>query len=196
MHPSERRSYFRIDSEIILDFHLVDSYTVDNSSPEDEFPEDRATLELFAEFRRLEREASLQLKTISESNRALASYLNMLNKKLDLLAQRSISSEYSPKKLPRVPISLSEGGISFQSRKPVYKGSYVALKMLFVPDFIAVACFARVIRCDEVHDPKNHSELYQIGCQFIALENAKSDILGKQILLAQVKAKRQQKSSS
>ena len=190
MTTPERRSFFRVNSEIVLSFHNVDNYTIGNSQPEDEFPEDQKTLDLFNELHRLDKEASPHLTAIGEYNRSLAEYLKILNKKLDLVTQQSLASDYVSKDVRPTHVNLSEGGIAFNSSKPIYKDSNVALRILFLADFSSVAAFAKVARCE----PHEEREGFKIACRFLSLSNAKQELLGKHIMQAQITAKRQKQS--
>lgn len=191
--PSERRSYFRINSDIVIDYQSVDAYTVKQGSPESQFPEDLRALNLFQELKRLDREATPHLAAISELSHPLSDYLSILSKKVDLVAQQHFADQSSHQHLIPSHANLSEGGIAFGTHKALYKGSHLALQLRFLSDFSTIACFATVIRCDAVDNAEaNKSETYKIACKFQGLTEAKQDILGKQIMQAQLNAKRQQ----
>lgn len=191
MSTPERRSFFRVNSEIVLNFHSVDNYTLSNSRVEDQFPEDQATLELFNEMRRLDKEASPHLTSIGEYNRSLADYLKILNRKLDLIAQQSLAADFISKDVRPTHVNLSEGGIAFNSAKSIYKDSGLAVRIMFPSDYSSVASFARVLRCN----PHENQDDYKIACKFLSLSNSKQELLGKHIMQAQLSAKRHGQAS-
>lgn len=186
MAAAERRSFFRVHSEIVLNFHSVDSYTVQHNRPEDEFPENQKTLDIFNEYKRLDKEASPHLTAIGEYNRSLADYLHILNKKLDLLAQQGLAADYLGKDIRPTHVNLSEGGIAFNASKQFYKDSHIAMRMLFLSDYSSVACFATVIRCEA----NSENTGFKVACKFQGLNTIKLDMLGKQIMQSQLNAKR------
>lgn len=186
MAEAERRSFFRVHSEIALNFHSIDSYTLQHSRAEDEFPEDKKTLDLFNEYKRLDKEASPHLSAIGEYNRALADYLKILNKKLDLLTQQTLAADYLSKEVRPTHVNLSEGGIAFNSSKQFYKDSHLAMQMMFLSDYSSIACFAKVIRCE----PNSENNGFKVACKFHDLNASKLDLLGKHIMQAQLNAKR------
>ena len=188
MAEAERRSFFRIHSEIALSFHSIDTYTLQHSRPEDEFPEDQDTLDLFNEYKRLDKEGSPHLAAVGEYNRALADYLQILNKKLDLLTQQTLAAKYLSKEVRPTHVNLSEGGIAFNSSKQFYKDSHLAVQLMFLSDYSSLACFAKVIRCEP---QENNAGGFKLACKFKALSTAKQDLLGKQIMQSQLNAKRQ-----
>ncbi|NIB41265.1 PilZ domain-containing protein [Pseudomaricurvus alkylphenolicus] len=191
MTDSERRSFFRINSEIALDFHSVSTQTLEQGNVEEEFPLDQQALDLFNQFRRLDKEAAPLLSGIAEFNRGVADYLSLLNKKMDLLAQQSLAGDYLNKDVRPTHVNLSEGGLAFNCGKALYKGSSVALRMMFLPDYTAVASFATVIRCDS-----NEQGGYKVACKFVQLTSAKQEILAKQILQAQMAKRRKHRETS
>ena len=190
MTTPERRSFFRVNSEIVLSFHNVDNDTLLNCQPEDEFPQDQKTLDLFNELHRLDKDASPHLISVGEYNRSLAEYLKILNRKLDLVAQQSLASDYVSKEVRPTHVNLSEGGLAFNCSRSVYKDSNLALRMLFLADYSSVATFARVVRCE----PHEDREGFKIACRFHSLSNAKQELLGKHIMHAQMTARRQKQS--
>lgn len=186
MATPERRSFFRVNSEIALSFHSVDTNSVNQGRPDEQFPAQKQSLDLLQELRRLEREAAPLLASVGEQNRALADYLSLLNRRIDLLTQASVASDYLTREVRPSHVNLSEGGIAFNSSKAVYKDSYLALRMLFLADFSQLACFAQVIRCEANQDRDG----YKIACRFIGLNDAKQETLGRHIMQAQLSARR------
>ncbi len=181
----DNRSYFRITNDLILDYHPVDAFTADHQQPDTVFPED-TTLNLFTEFRRLETDAATSLTSISDTNRALADFLGIINRKIDLLAQQVMAERHQNSSIKPTKANISEGGIAFLSDKALYKGSYMALRLFFLPSFIGLTTFARVIRCDEVV-----GKPYQIAVKFHRIGNAQQQILSRQILQQQIIARRE-----
>lgn len=189
MANKERRSFFRINSEIVLSFHSVDSYTLSQGTPEDEFPEDQKTLDVFNEIRRLDKDAAAYLSAVTEQHRVIAEYLKLLNKKIDLIAHQALASEYVSKEVRPTHVNLSEGGLAFNSAKSIYKDSTLALRIMFMSDYSNISVFARVVRCEARED---ESEGYRVACEFIDIEATKQEALAKHIMRAQLQAKRQQ----
>jgi len=181
----ERRDYFRIRDNVSLEYQTVDNHTANNSEPATLFPES-ATLGLFAEFRRIDKEASQLLYTINEQNRQIAEYLSCINRKIDLLTQQLIAENKDTGLDQVTQVNLSEGGIAFECAKPLYKGSFIALKLLFLPAYVGVSVFAQIIRCEAVGDNK----AYKVAAKFHRIDEQQRQLLSKQILQAQMAAKR------
>ncbi len=191
---TEKRSFFRINSDIIIDYHSVDSYTLEHGSAESQFPDDQSSLNLFQELKRLDKEASPYLATIADLSRPLSDYLSILSKKVDLVAKQHFAEHSSHQHLVPTQPNLSEGGLAFSAQKPLYKGSHIAIQLRFLSDFSTIACFATVIRCDLAgkKSAEQSQETYHIACKFHQLIDAKQDIIGKQIMQSQLTARRTQ----
>lgn len=191
-NPQEKRSFFRINSELVIDFHSVDAYAMQHTEAEAQFPDNARSLNLAQELKRLDREAATHLTAISELSRPLGDYLALMSKKVDLVAQQHFADQSNNQHLIPTQANLSEGGLAFSTQKPLYKGSHLALQLKFLSDFSSIACYASVIRCDSAETSKSerHSETYHIACKFHDLNDTKQEIIGKHIMRAQLAAKR------
>lgn len=185
MAETERRSFFRVNSELALSYQLTDAYSVENEKAEDQFDSDATALSVFSELQRLNHEASALLSGIGEKSRQLADYLAIQNKKIDVLAHSMLSSDYMASEVKPTHVNLSEGGLAFISSKALYKGSYLALRMVFIESYTVVVCFARVIRCEE-----KEADNYQVALKFIGLHELQRQTLSKNIFQAQLRSKK------
>lgn len=184
MATTERRGFFRIDKELLLEIKTVDAFTVENAKATEQFA-DSMPLHLFSEFHKLDKQALQLHHSFGPEHRQIAEYLNILNKKINLLsrelvAQNSDTVEQHPRK-----VNLSEVGMAFMSDKAIYKDSYLALRLVFLPSYTGVVVFAKVIRSE----PKQ-GDLFHIAAKFQGLTESDQHILAKYIMEAQLAAKR------
>ncbi|MGH1470098.1 MAG: PilZ domain-containing protein [Cellvibrionaceae bacterium] len=179
----DKRSFFRVDKELILDYKSVDAYTAENETAAEQF-DDPMPMHLFSKFNQLDRQASQLLQLISKDNKAIADYLKIVNKKIGLLSQEVIAMR-SPTKSATTKVNLSEAGIGFIADKPIYKGSHIALRMVFLPDYSGVSFFGEVIRSEPMK-----GELHHIAIKFQNIDESDRQLLSKQIMQAQLVAKR------
>jgi len=180
----ERRDFFRVSHDVIFDYKVVDAFTAENDAPEIEF-EDSVSLTLMNELRRLDQDSVQTLRILTEKNRLLGDYLQTLSSKIDLLARHMLFSQnQKADQRPRTRINLSEEGIAFIAERALYKGNFLALRMIFLPNYAPVVVFAKVIRCE----PKENN--YQIAAKFHRLADKDRQELSKQILKTQVSQKK------
>ena len=186
----ERRSFFRINQDIVLDYRTVAADVAERGDIDGLFPPSRTT-DLLSGLRQVDSESSQLLHSITENNRQIADYLGKLNKKLELLTQHILTAEGHQPQLNTTRVNLSEGGIAFSTAKPVYKGSYIALRLMFLPSYISVVLFARVVRSDS-----NGDDGHQLAARFHRLQEQQAQILSRQIMQAQQAAKRRQQQGT
>lgn len=194
MTSTERRNYFRINSELKLKCLSVSAHTVESSLPEDLFPEDQHASHLIHELQRLDHEIQPHLHTLSDLNRTLGDYLRLLNRKIDLVAQHSASvmshlSQGEDNIDTILPVNVSEGGIAFPSATAYPVGDYLALRVQFLQEYTALTSFAIVRRCE----PGSGDHAYKIACEFHQLSQKAQEILRRHVMQEQLKAIRQQK---
>lgn len=176
----EKRDFFRISQDVIFDYKLVEAYTAENDSPEVEF-DDAVSLGLINELRRLDRDNAQTLRLLTEKNRLLGDYLQTLSSKIDLIARHTLFAQTGmARDKPKTRINVSEDGIAFIAERAIYKGNYLALRMIFLPNYAPVVVFAKVIRCEPRDDQ------YQVAARFHRLADKDRQELSRQILKAQV----------
>lgn len=186
---SERRSYFRIDESIAVEYKAVDEQTANAGEAERVYP-DSAAIALQAELKKIDSDNGQLLYQLKNTNRALGDYLHNLNRKIELLAQQLLT-EHKPPALTDITrqVSLSEGGIAFGSAKPIAQHTYVALRLTFLPSYVGLIIFAKIIRCELCKAGD-----YQIAAKFYRPRDAQLRIIGQQIMRAQMADRRQQQA--
>lgn len=182
---SERRSYFRIDETIALEFKVIDEVTANKSQAEALFS-NANSLKLYSELKKIDADNAQFLFQIKELSRPLAEYLHNLNRKIELLGQELMVDQkpLPPSKTIR-QVNLSEGGIAFGSSTAITAGDYIGLRIVFLPSNAGLILFARIIRCE----PNNSGE-FQIAAKFHRINDLQQQLIGQQIMRAQMAEKR------
>lgn len=187
---SERRSYFRIDESIALEFKVIEDRTADQQSPESVFGQ-ASSLKLYSELRKMDQENAQYLFAIKEISRPLAEYLHNLNRKVDLLAQEVLTEQKpSPPSKTIKLVNLSEGGIAFGSSESLQHSQSIAMRMIFLPSNATLVLFAKVLRCEPVKGGE-----FQIGAKFYRITEQQQQLIGQQIMRAQMAEKRRQQQN-
>ena len=182
---SERRSFFRIDESIALEYKEVDEKTANSSEPETLY-QDAADIKLYAELKKIDSDTAQLLYQIKDNNRALGEYLHNINRKIELLTQR-LMAEQKPAALTRITrqVNLSEGGIAFGCEKPIAQQSFIAMRLTFLPSYAGLILFAKVIRCE-----LSSAGDYQIAAKFHRINDSQQQLIGQQIMRAQMAERR------
>lgn len=185
---SERRSFFRIDESIALEYKEVDETTV-NAQTAESLYHDAADIKLYSELKKIDSDTAQLLYQIKDGNRALGEYLHNMNRKIELLGQR-LMAEHRPPALTHITkqVNLSEGGIAFGCERPIEKNGFIAMRLTFLPSYAGLIIFAKVIRCE-----LSSAGDYQIAAKFIRANATQQQLIGQQIMRAQMADKRRLK---
>lgn len=178
----DRREYYRIEDTIALEFTPLSGAAAQSG----EALHDASPLfNLLSDLHLMDFESQHLLRHIGERDRTLASYLKVINKRIDLLGQAVAQSLLQGIGAPR-QVSLSEGGISFGHTQAVAPGSHLAIRMVLMPQALGLLLRAKVVHCDARNDGR-----YEIGAEFEALTDAQRQLLARHILQKQALERRQ-----
>jgi len=173
-----RREYYRIEDVIALEILPAEhAETVLASGSAQLF-------QLLGELHQLDFEAQHLLRQIAESNRTLANYLKVQNKRIDLIGQtlmQGLLHDIGPVR----KVILSEGGVSFVNDAPLEEGSTWTLKLALMPQGLGMLLAARVASCQTLDDGQ-----FSIGTSFEALTDAQRQLLARHILQKQATERR------
>ncbi len=185
----DKRDFFRVSQDVIFDFKPAESFSAEHDKAENEF-EDAVSLSLIEELRRLDKDNIQTLRLLTEKNRLLGDYLQTLSSKIDLIARHTLfAQDANANSKPTTRINLSEDGLAFLSDRPIYKGSYISVRLIFLPSYSPVITFAKVLRCDIKDDQ------HQIAAKFHRLTDVDRQEISRQILKAQVNHRKKKKLS-
>lgn len=160
----DRRDFFRLNDEIHLVRHPIEKHMLSEDPYGTQYNLPRQAI-LLSRLQAIDNESQPLLSQISESNRAIGTYLRALEEKIDCLA-RHVVADYDEKALYRENVDISEGGISFISDTPIEADSFLHLTMMLFPSYTTVATIAQVKSCGETEDVHKR---YRIGAEFIVL---------------------------
>lgn len=181
----DRREYYRIEDHLALEFRPLPEAP---ALAEEALREDSPLFNLLGDLHLLEFEAQHLLRQIGERDRALASYLKLVDKRIDLIAgalARNLLHEVGPAQ----PVTLSEGGITFDAPEPLEVGQLLALKLVLLPRALGLQLRARVTRCQS----RGLGDYEVVTC-FEALGEPQRQLLARHILQKQAAERRQAKA--
>lgn len=179
----EKRDYFRIQDKVLLKIaasnhaaaksgHLPTAFNTDDS------------LNLTAQLRQIDHDNQSLLMQLGHQNKELESYLKSINKKIDMIAS-TLAQDHQSSEKPQT-VSISEGGVSFNSNQPFSSGDVIAIQLTLLPSYVTLTLFGEVINCKEADTS------YSIASSFLTLSDTNRQILAKHIMQVQLAAKRQQ----
>lgn len=173
-----RREYYRIEDVIALEILPLEHPAIVKDGGENPL------FDLLGELHQLDFEAQHLLRQIAESNRTLANYLKVQNKRIDLIGQ-ALTKDLLKDLGPERTVVLSEGGISFVNDQPLEEGSAWMLKLALLPQGLGMLLTARIASCQALGDNR-----FAIGTSFEALTDAQRQLLARHILQKQATERR------
>ncbi|ODS24617.1 hypothetical protein AB835_02495 [Candidatus Endobugula sertula] len=181
----EKRQFFRIQQDVVFNFHSVTNDNVVHNRPEQYF-EHSETLCLFSEFQNIDSNSAPLLESIQQGAPLVAEYLGTINQKLNLMCQQVLSHQSSVHDIDSGRIDLSQGGFSFQCDHPIGVESWLAVKLIFLPSYTGIISYGQVTR-----NVMQADESHLIGVRFHGITDEQSKIIAKQILNTQVVERQQ-----
>jgi len=179
----ERRDYFRLPLDASIELKELPEKPTADADANSYFTSSHA-LQAMAELRRLELDGSQLQQQVKDADRALGEYLNILTRKIDLLAQFCLSTQITQPKASQ-SIELSENGLVFHHPTPLTEQHWLALMLSFESPLMAIALHAQVLRCEP-----DRGNGYLIAAQFLYLSTAQRQQISQHIMRAQLELAR------
>jgi hypothetical protein len=176
----DRRDYFRIDDKVLLDLVSVDDQAL-TLPPQHHFRQG-GMFNLLRELRNIDAENNHILRTISEQDRELEYYLRGLNQKIELIASSLMQQNEDSATITPQTVSLSEGGISFDSDVNYAIGDYVAVQLTLLPERMGICVYLEICNLSD--------ETPRIGANFIGLKEGDRQVLARHIMQVQINHRR------
>lgn len=182
MRAIERRAYLRHEDDACASHLPVSTEQADLETAEALLGLD-SVFSLRRDLYRLELEAHELRREVSDQDRTLGSFLHNLNRRMELMT--SVVLDLSDHDVANVQ-DLSPAGIAYTTPHLLQVDDLLALKLVFKKVSLGIACFGR-IRYNLLVD----NDLYQIGVQFISLDEATESLLTRHIAALQAQARRE-----
>ncbi len=174
----DRRRYIRVKDRILMEIKLLDEETVMGLIHGYESGEDVPWREVSPA--NMIKNVTLPLKRIRERDEALATMLEVIDGKLNLILKALYKEKLDyPNK--SVLVDLSAAGVAFRASTPMEVGQYVQLDIGLLPENHFFRTFGKVVRQQELPDGG-----YEIGIEFIWMLADDKDKLIEHVFQRQV----------
>lgn len=178
----ERRQYFRINGRVAVDYKVITEDEMKHGSLPTQFQVSPFFL-LLTQLQEYNHESSYHLRKIAQKDPMIATYLELMNDKIDAIAHSIAKSDVEFENLTTQKINLSEGGMSFRSTETIELNSFIALKVVFEETFSGLLLYGQVLYCSEKSDDGQH----QIGVEFSDMPESSRMIVARYILNSQAR---------
>lgn len=172
---SERRNYFRVDDEVILQYRQVlEDAARASSRSEEGAPADG--FNLGSRFAALSQGLIPLMRTIKSESATTARYLAAIDKKLDILAQVLLKQELAEADNLIRKVNLGAGGIAFISKNLLETGSFLELRMILLPEMIGLTIFGQVV-VSGLCESDSPGLQYRTAVEFVELHESDRDLI-------------------
>ncbi|MEK9712561.1 MAG: PilZ domain-containing protein [Thalassolituus sp.] len=164
----ERRRYFRLDDEVILDFEAISH---DEARHWKERQQDHRN-----ELAELDRDIAGLLHQMQAQNPVVAQLFDLFNRKINLVNSPLKSSEKSEHTATevRTRVNLSACGMAFHTREPLSENDNLRLQMQLKPSNVPVTLMGTVVGIENTGDANSP---YLVRINFEGLREAEQEIL-------------------
>lgn len=170
---NERRRFFRLDDEVVLDFQLL---LDDNVCVEQQHKQ-------LTELQALEQEIGALIHQLRSQNATFGRLAEVFNQKLNLIAgaqlREQILDEGSDGE--RVEVNLSACGIAFANREPLPKKAKMLLNIQLKPSNTQLVLIGRIVGVDRIEGDKP----YLIRAEFENLSETQQELLIQHLFMLQ-----------
>lgn len=168
----DRRDFYRIEDRIHLIRTPIEKHLLSDNPYGEQYHIPREAL-LSSQLQAIDNESRDLLRQVSDSNRALGSYLRYLEEKIDVIANYVVSNDHQLNQ--KEAVNLSEGGISFYHSHGLEPGQFLHLILVLFPGYTSIACFGVVRTCEKIEEVP---VIYRIGVEFeVLLESDRKQIV-------------------
>ena len=176
MTDDERRTYFRVEDEIIFDYAVVSQDDLDLARAR---REDTATAgeRLNAFLLQTQAELDLALGKVRTSSPAAATCMTLLNRKLNAIAgllPLSVEGKDGLLEQPMTRCNLSASGIAFEGDGALAPGTLVKMRLIIPPSYELAVVLGEVSRCEVLDDQPGR---YSLAIDFHFMTDECKEIL-------------------
>ena len=190
----ERREYFRIEDEVALDYRLIDEAEVEQLLERIQSRiVDRFTAA--ASFAASSRQMTHAMHRIQTQTPELARCLQIIDQKLNTVAQLYVSEEINLNEQPARMVSLSAGGVAFRAQHELAPGSLMEMRLVLFPSLSGILSISRVVHCVRVDDG-NTQFPWQVAVEYEHLREPDRELLVRHIMAKETEQLKKQRSEN
>lgn len=184
----ERRSSFRVDDAVHLEFRLISEENGENTGDDESMQTCRALMQL----REISSQSGHILANIRKQYSDIAQYLTLLDKKIDAIAQIAGAVSMGGELKANTKVNISTGGIAFAHPDQLSNGQRLIMRLVLFPSHLCIQPKGRVVYCRE-RPQASADRRYRIGIEFEPLTETENDQLIRHLLEKQSAQRRKER---
>lgn len=182
---NERREYFRIEDKAIVHLEKISADKFNNA---EQILKEHAlsAFLLGSSFAALDLDYQAVMAKVKRSAPDINLYLELINKKLDLITEHLLASDPIMKSNAS-DVNLSASGLSIITDETFEVDDYIQIKLILEPKKVGVLAFGRVIRSD------SENGKYHVSIDFEHIRESDQELIIKHTLNKQLEDARAHK---
>ncbi len=185
----ERRQYFRIEDRVSLRVRQVTEEEFVALLKRGPQAEDK-TVGLVAQLRSLTNHMGNTLLSVRKDNPDVAQYLQLLDKKIEIIA-RHLEGK-GDVIAPDTRVNIGTGGLAFWRESALPLNTKLEVRFVLFPSYLRVTALAHVVHADE--EPQASSaQRFRIGVEFDRIGEAEQEALARHLIELQSAQLRRQR---
>ena len=185
----ERRSFVRIDDDIILKYRKLGHPNL-TALDDGDLPSNSDSFTIKAKFAAIDQQLLPVRRRLEQRSDDLSAYLKSIDEKLELLADLAFQKDHDSRNQPTHKVSLSASGTSFLAQKPLELGTQLELWLLLLPSHTGIITLAKVVYCKRSEDNDNSPYPYRVGVEFVDIHEEDADLIIRHILQKEADGRR------
>lgn len=190
MQDQDRRQFFRIDQHISLELKVISESEISDHPKPSQFGVSPNFL-LLSELQQMDSASAQLMRKVTEKDPTLASVLNIINDKIERIAQAIASDEMTVGHAAIQEVNISEGGLQFMSDSQYTSEDCFSMKLVFPDSCIGLLLYATCLRSTAQADGR-----YQTSAEFVQMPENCRMILARQIFESQARQRKQETEAS
>jgi hypothetical protein len=186
----DRRRFFRINDEVDLYYRKIARQEAGEASHIDENVLTGDALPQFMEA--VKQEMSGLLKRIESAQPDVSRYLQLLDYKIDALAECLVHQHDLDREKNSYHVNLSASGLAFGSEQAMNEGDFLELKILLPASRALLTTCCRVVHCRQnpSHEPRYP---YVVSVDYMNMKEEDRELLIKHVIKRQLAQLREQR---
>ncbi|HSH28514.1 MAG TPA: PilZ domain-containing protein [Thiohalobacter sp.] len=186
----DRREYFRLDDEVLLDYARIDETQI-AALRERIFDRVVDRFSVAATFATSSRTMSRILSSFSAGQPDLARYLKMMDQKLNQLARLFVIEEMNAGEHSVTQVNLSAGGVVFPSTTEFSPDDMLQLRLALLPAMTGILAIVRVIYCER--SAQGNGLPWQVAVEYEHIRESDRDLIASHLMAREAERLRERR---
>jgi c-di-GMP-binding flagellar brake protein YcgR len=186
LKSNERREFFRVHDTLIVEYRIIAQSMIERPIGLQLF-KSSSLPHFLRELEELAGACEANITGLGERDPEVALLLSNMNRRLEILTEMVVEGKEEEAYFESRAVTLSEGGMSFQNAVELPEGTFLALKLIFLPSYQTLRLFSRVAQCNLADD--DDVQPHSIGVEFVRLTGSDRATLARYVLQKQLESR-------